>query len=327
MKPRELSPGFSHLLTAILCATFAGLAVAGCSDDGDDDGAAADADSDTDSDTDADSDTDTDADTGADTGSDSGTESGAADTDSGTGQSAEECILDNCMEEIGACMADPVCDGWMTCIQDCGDDTMVCPTFCGMYYPSSLSAEFTDCAVDAGCLAIDFGMFPVCEKPDGEYLDLSGMEGTWWLAAASDEEHLFDYDCQKFVFTQTSATELAVDFSVPLTDDSVEKICETAGTFVEQTDGSIEVIYDNYAAYHESWYILHKSEDALLAHLCFASEGDADARDYGTLVLTRGALDELESAQYDALDAAVLSCLGAGLDDLEQPATEGCVNE
>jgi len=136
---------------------------------------------------------------------------------------------------------------------------------------------------------------------------------------------VFDHDCQRFDLDELSATDLNVAFSAPLSVDDVDKLCTTSGTFHRRADGSVLVDYGNFLGYHEDWYVLHKSAHVLVADLCFAA-GD-DARDYGTLVLSRVPLDQLPAAERDALDSALSARLGFGLDDTTAVRTTDCANE
>lgn len=249
-------------------------------------------------------------DAGADTGTDAAT--------------AEACLMDHCMPELTACMGDAVCSGWMDCIQQCGDDMMKCPTFCGLYYPSPLANDFIGCALDEACMSIDFSAYPPCEVPTADLEDLGGMGGTWWFAMHHGEDYLFDYDCQKLMFEEVSPTYLNVDYSVPLTHQGESRIAETHGSFQQRDDGSVLVEYGTFLGYHEDWYVVHKSDHAIVAHVCFAS--DADAKEYGTLVVTREPLEELDASEREAIDQAIEEKLGLDPEGFQHASMEGCEN-
>ncbi len=235
---------------------------------------------------------------------------------------ANQCVFKNCFPEIIDCLFEPECFTWLTCIQGCGDDKFKCPTFCGMYYRSTIINQISICALGNECPVVDFSDLGPCIVPEAEFFDLSNMSGTWWLYASSGEDHMFDFDCQQFVFEVQNPTLLNVNYSVTLSLDGIEKQRGTEGTFEQMEDGSIKVEYGSYAAYHENWYLVHKSENTLLSHVCFTS--DADSQDYGTLVLSRMPLENLEMSEYSELDAAVNNYFGKGIEQLTPVIVEGC---
>lgn len=236
----------------------------------------------------------------------------------------EACLVERCLSEISTCMGDASCSGWMACIQECGDDMMKCPTFCGLYYPSELANDFIECAIDQECMTIDFSSYPACETPTGDFEDLAGMDGTWWFAAFHGEPYLFDYDCQRLDFQEVNAQKLEVSYSVPLTRNAEDKLCSTVGTFEQQDDGSVLVAYDTFLGYHEDWYIVHKSDNVILAHVCFASDGDA--KNYGTLIISRAPLEDIDQQEHDALEQAIVGRLGLELADFTPAGKDACEN-
>jgi hypothetical protein len=242
-------------------------------------------------------------------------------------ETAEECLTTLCMDEIANCMSDVECAAWMGCIQACGDDTVGCPTFCGMFYQTPLSNKFIECATNEECLEMEEPSVPDCAPPNVEVVDTSGLEGVWWYAASTEEEHIFDYDCSKFLFEKTSENSLNVFFTVPLTHNGEERVSQTTGTFIQDNSGTVKVVYQEFAAYFETWHLLHKSENALLAYVCFVN-GNARSKYYGQLVLTRMPYDELDQAEYDALQNAATEFMGEDLSARRAAKmTEDCTNE
>jgi VDE lipocalin domain len=236
----------------------------------------------------------------------------------------QACLVEHCLSEISTCMADESCSGWMECIQECGDDMMKCPTFCGLYYPSEHTNTFIDCALDQECMTIDFSAYPACERPTGDFEDLSGMDGTWWFAGFHGEPYLFDYDCQRLDFQEVNAQKLEVSYSVPLTRNAESKISSTVGTFEQQDDGSVLVAYETFLGYHEDWFIVHKSENVVLAHVCFASDGDT--KNYGTLIISRPPLEDIDPQEHAALEQAIVDRLGIEFADFTPAGKNACDN-
>ena len=134
-----------------------------------------------------------------------------------------QCVFNNCSPEISECLQDEECSKWISCITECGDDKFKCPTFCGLYYQSPNTEQITICALGNECPVIDFSDFGTCDVPEAEFLDLGNMSGTWWLSASSGEDHVFDFDCQQFVFEEQDPTLLNVNYTVTVDKDGDEK--------------------------------------------------------------------------------------------------------
>jgi hypothetical protein len=240
-----------------------------------------------------------------------------------------QCVFKNCFPEIRGCLQEEECSNWLSCITECGDDKFQCPTYCGLFYESPKTEQLQICALSSDCPVVDFSSFDECTVPtvseEAPFLDLSGIsdaDGTWWLSASSGEDHLFDFDCQQFVFEGQDPKLLNVNFAVTLSQDDIEIHVGTEGTFEQIEDGSIIAEYGSYAAYLENWYIVHKSDNTLLIHVCFTT--DIDSKDYGTLVLSRIPLESLTTSEYDDLDAAVNKYFGTGIDQLFPVKNKGC---
>ncbi len=236
----------------------------------------------------------------------------------------EECVAQHCMDALTACLPDQDCNGWLECSDECGQYNMGCETFCGFYYQSEIIDNFVKCVTEAECYTLDYSYVAPCNKPTGDFFDLSGMEGKWWLSFVDPGAHVFDDGCQLFDFDEQSESFLAGTVTVPLTISDVEKIVVIEGTWVREEEGHILVEYEAFGNFVENWYILHKSENIMIARLCFMSYGDA--RNYGEVVLTRLPYEEIPSPERAAAEDTLITH-GVQLSDLKKLKVTGCSNE
>ncbi len=198
------------------------------------------------------------------------------------------CVMKHCTLQTVMCMFDRNCSNWIQCVEGCEEnDKISCPTFCVMYYSSPVIDAFIRCAMDDfGCYIEDYSGYPDCTVPDGERLDLAGMHGSWWLTRVhNNETSMFEFPCQNFSFEEHSSERLSLDFTVPLEHDGEWRVPVTETDFQWRSDGSILVDYPAWSNYTEDWHLLHKTENALVAHVCF--ESYEDYKNYGKLVLSR----------------------------------------
>jgi hypothetical protein len=203
---------------------------------------------------------------------------------------------------------------------------MKCPTFCGFFYSSPKANEFLRCMLGNRCMSIEFTSFGQCKvPPHPSPPNLEEITGTWWLALIQGSDQIIDWGCQRMEFQQVSSQELRAVFSVPLTKGSETKICTSQGRFTRQPGGSVAVNYPNFVGYHESWYVVHKSANALLAHVCFNS--NKESMEYGNQVFTRLPLDFLDPDEVEALNEAALRNFGLGLAAFERTDNTACPNQ
>ena len=238
-----------------------------------------------------------------------------------------QCVMKHCTLQTMMCMLDENCSNWIQCVEGCEEDDKInCPTFCVMYYSSPVIDAFIGCAMDDfGCYIEDYSAYPDCTAPDGERLDLAGMHGSWWLTRVhNNETSMFEFQCQNFSFEEHSSERLSLDFTVPLEHDGEWRIPVTETDFQWRSDGSILVDYPAWSNYTEDWHLLHKTENTLVAHVCF--ESYEDYKNYGKLVLSRMPIEDLESEEREALDKALQEAYNLGLQDFDTVGTNDCSN-
>ena len=240
----------------------------------------------------------------------------------------QQCLFDNCGTELGDCVNDTECSGWLACNQGCDpDDTMMCPTICGWYYQSPFIAPFATCIFDHECVVQDFSEFPNCDAPEVVADDLAGLDGTWWLARHVSEDYALTSECQKLDLDELSSTEIDVISTAPLTLDDEERICRLVGTYRQNPDGTIAAEYStSYVDYFEKWTLVHKSANAFLVDICFGSP-TSPMKKYGTWLFARIPVADFESEELAALDAAANTALGYGVAEMEPVVMTGCPNE
>lgn len=234
------------------------------------------------------------------------------------------CLMRQCGGQMLRCGFDNECSSWLACVIQCGDDKIRCPSFCGFFYQSARINSTNQCIFDSQCVDLGFDQYPQYDHQDRKREDLSGIQGTFWLAGVLGGKHIFDVDCQRFDFSPASSETLAVHYSVPLTYNGKNRIRAAQGVFSTLPDGAIQVVYDNFVGYHEKWYILDKTEETLLAHVCIGNE--TVCYDYGTLLLARTELPLLPPARRVVLERTVQEHLRVNLREFRRTQAVGCRN-
>jgi hypothetical protein len=234
------------------------------------------------------------------------------------------CLAQKCGTKMLSCGLEKECANWLQCVIQCGDDKIRCPSFCGSYYQSERINETSSCIFASACVELGFSQLPNYEHQSRAIEDLRELTGTYWFVASHGGSQIFDYDCQRFDFAAVSPELTAVGYSVPLTRKGQTRIRNAAGLFRSLPSGVVEVTYDNFASYHENWYLTYTRDELILAHVCIGAE--TACHDYGTIILARKDMDELTPAQRQGLDAAVAEQFGLKLEDFKRSAVNGCAN-
>lgn len=235
---------------------------------------------------------------------------------------AMRCIGVRCGGAALACVRDEECKAWLACMQECGDDKMKCPTFCGAFYQSPKVTAFTECALAQSCIKLDFTSLPGCAAPaKGPLIPLEKADGVWWVAGIKGPDYVLFDDCQRFVL-ESAADGVVAHNSVPLTRNGETRTCRNEGKYTLGPDGAMRLAYENYGGYHEEWRFSYRSPNAMLAHVCSASK-DHNV-DYGTFVLSRLPLASLDAREKADLEAALESIYGLELGALTPLKVAGC---
>jgi hypothetical protein len=233
------------------------------------------------------------------------------------------CLARKCAKTMLRCGLDGECRSWLKCVLDCQDDKIRCPSVCGFYYQSAQINQTSLCIFKSDCVDLGFGQLPNYEHADGALVTLGDLEGTWWFSASHGGTHIFDFDCQRFDFSGGGPDFVHVAYSVPLTFNGKTRMTGASGIFRQLDSGAIEVIYDNFAGYHEKWYLVDKTEDTILAHVCIGA--DSICYDYGTILLTRKHLNSLDSRLKEHLNSVARTQFGFGWEQFKQARTN-CAN-
>jgi hypothetical protein len=238
---------------------------------------------------------------------------------------ALRCMAVRCGGEVAACAGDAECRAWLGCMQECGNDKMKCPTFCGAYYQSPKVTAFTECALGKQCISLDFSSLPSCGAPAAALLPLEKADGVWWVAGIKGPDYVLFDDCQRFVLETLGPTEVRARNSVPLTRHAQTRICRNEGKFTRTPSGVMQLVYENYGGYHEDWRFSYRSENTMLAHVCSASK--ERSVDYGTFVLSRVPLADLGAEEHAALETALRDIYKLELGAVTAMKTSGCANQ
>lgn len=237
------------------------------------------------------------------------------------------CLAQKCGLTMMGCAAQRECRNWLQCVIGCGEDKIRCPSFCGFYYQSPRINATNLCIFKSECVDLGFSEFPDYQHAQRPRLSLDGIDGTYWFAASHGGSQIFDFDCQRFDFTTDFSLDstLKVNFQVPLSHNGQERMTGAQGVFKTLEDGSIEVIYDNFAGYHEKWYLVEKTANTLLAHVCIGAE--TICYNYGTVILSKQPLSDLDTTERNALDYTLQQHFKLDLSDFKSSRTTGCSNQ
>jgi len=251
---------------------------------------------------------------------------GAWSGDAASPSAALRCLAVRCTGDVVGCASDPECKAWLECIQECGDDKMKCPTFCGAFYQSPRANAFTRCALANRCIALDFSSFPACGAPAAPPVELGRVDGTWWVVGIAGPDYVLFDDCQKFVLEQVGPGEVRATNSVPLTRRGETRVCVNRGRYTRTPAGGMQLAYENYVGYHEDWHFAFRTENTLLAHVCSAAS-TARSMEYGTFVLSRAPLASLGAEERTALEAALRSLFHLEPGAVTPLRSTGCANQ
>lgn len=238
----------------------------------------------------------------------------------------QQCVFAYCTGDVIACTNDPECTGWLTCMEGCGDDVMLCPTECGAFYQSPVIDSLSTCALDNACAFVEFPDLPECQLPAADRVPVGNIDGVWWVTAIKGYDYVLYDDCQKFDFTELNETQIQVLGSHPITIDGETRIAENTGLFTRSTEGYLELAYDNWQGYRERYNPYHATSDVMVTHVCSVGTDDI-CRDYGTLVLTRTPLADLSAEESAGLDYALQDVFQETLADYTLIGTDSCPNE
>jgi len=243
----------------------------------------------------------------------------------GDPSSTMRCMGVRCGFDMVACARDPECKAWLDCMQGCGDDNMDCPTRCGAYYQSPTINTFTKCGLDNQCIDLNLGSLPKCGAPDVPALPLEDADGEWWVVGIKGPDYALYDECQRFVYTTLGQTEIRAQNTVPITLNDNMRICKNNGNFTRAENGIMELVYENWEGYLETWKFTHRFENSMLAYVCSASNSE-EQHDYGAFILSRMPLAELGAEEHAKLVQALRDAYQLELDELTPVNMVDCPN-
>lgn len=238
----------------------------------------------------------------------------------------QQCVFAYCTDDVLSCVGDAECSGWLACMEECGDDAMLCPTQCGAFYQSPVIESLSNCALGNGCAFVEFPDLPACILPESTYAPVGNFEGTWWVSAIKGYDYVLYDDCQKFIFTELNATEIDVEGSHPITYNGETRIATNNGLFTRTAEGYLELVYENWAGYRERYNPYYITDNVMVMHVCSVGTDDV-CHDYATLILTRESLSSMDSADLAAMETALGNIFQTTLDDYQLIGTESCPND
>ncbi len=235
------------------------------------------------------------------------------------------CLGVRCGIDMVDCVRDPECSAWLDCMEGCGDDNMDCPTRCGAYYQSPAINAFTRCGLNNQCIDLNLGSLPKCGAPDVPAVPLEDADGTWWVVGIKGPEYALYDGCQRFIYTTLGQTEIRAQNSVPLTLNDEMRICKNEGKFTRTDNGIMELVYENWEGYFETWQFTHRFENSMLAYVCSSSNSE-ETHDYGAFILSRVPLAELGAEEFAALVQGLRDAYHLELDELTPVKMVDCPN-
>ena len=237
------------------------------------------------------------------------------------------CLAKKCGMNMVQCGWEKECRDWLQCVVQCGDDKVKCPSFCGFFFQSAKINKTSMCIFDSNCVDLGFSSLPSYEHTERPLLNMEAVEGTYWFAASYGGKQIFDYDCQRFDFVPKVMRDegVEVSFSVPLTHRSKQRLTSAQGVFKPLDSGAIEVIYENFAGYHEKWYIIDKTEATLFAHVCIGD--DNVCYDYGAVLLSKKDVSQLSDAELVHLQGLTHEYYGVDFESFHRSKVLGCSNQ
>ena len=226
----------------------------------------------------------------------------------------QDCVFAYCQGDLFACFSDTECTGWLTCMEECGDDDMLCPTQCGAFFQSPVIDSFSQCALDNGCASVEFPDLPACDLPEAEMVAVGNIDGFWWVSAIKGHDYVLYDDCQRFIFDELSATEIDVEGKHLVTYKDETRVATNDGLFTRTADGYLALVYENWAGYSERYHPYHVTPNVMVMHVCSVGT-DNSCHDYATLILTREPLSSLDSGEMAALETALGNVFQTTLED------------
>jgi hypothetical protein len=236
------------------------------------------------------------------------------------------CLVKKCGTTLVQCGLDKACRNWVSCVRECGDDTIKCPSLCGFFFQSPRINQTSRCIFESSCINLGFDKLATYEHATRPVEPLAGVAGTYWFAASHGGPHIFDYDCQRFDFSQADGAgdRLGVHFSVPLTYKGVNRMTAAQGVFAQTPAGPLLVKYENFSGYDEKWYLVDKTEQTILAQVCI--DTGTVCYNYGTILLARDDLSALDPATLAHLDGVTRTHFGFSVSDFHSSRVRGCPN-
>jgi len=176
-----------------------------------------------------------------------------------------QCLISNCLPELGSCLSDVKCAQSLVCLNSCygRPDEGECQVDCGDKYNSKAVESFNTCAVsEKKCVPQkqDDGRYPVPSFDSlatGFDTNILGDKKTWYIVAGLNKS--FDiFDCQEHFFTASDKDHVNITINW--------RVQRPNGQFYERRDiqdfyadeNNSAVLHNNgneYLHYQDDWYI------------------------------------------------------------------------
>ena len=239
-------------------------------------------------------------------------------------EDSQECVFLNCMEHVIACGSDTECNGWLTCMGECGDDKMLCPTQCGAFFQSDVINSLSQCALNSGCISIEFPDLPACNLPEAEPVAVDNIDGFWWVSAIKGSDYVLFDDCQRFIL-QENETGIDVENSTLVTYKDETRVAINNGLFTRTDEGYLKLVYENWAGYSEQYHPYYVTPNTMVMHVC-SVDSEKECHDYGILLLTREPLSSMDSGEMAEMETALENVFQNTLEDFRMIRTSDCPN-
>ncbi len=229
-------------------------------------------------------------------------------------QDISQCMTSQCSAEMQTCIGNSTCTQAMLCTSGCLSDLEPerCQIECSVTNYSPLLEDLMACSVEKGCFPDSTYECPI--PPDASSLadiDVGDLEGNWYVIRGLS--NTFDcWDCERYTFTETSATTAHYDFLYTV-ESGVSDIVPCTTTAIPFDGGAgtpdpgrFQVEYYTIGMPGlDQWYMLdyaNNDPDYLLLYYCGSGPGTAYQ---GAVVLTRTPELALTQSMLDDFDAAL----------------------
>ena len=239
------------------------------------------------------------------------------------------CMLEHCLVESLACIADKGCREAIVCDQKCMDEwdsdttkgkfhIQNCTNICAWTYVDASYQTFLQCITNSAHPCLTFPPIPnTCRAPNIhplKQLSVKDLQGDWWVVKGLHP--VYDcYPCQKIYYSMINETSWNYSsyYQVYQANGSISLAYLQTVVPTNMPGGNISMAYDDIGLIHyETWWLLDKNDEFgyILLYYC----GNTLQWYYeGAQVLSRNAT--LNESAYSQIATSYQQAVGLKLSD------------